>query len=31
VKALIGKVSGKAGWHLFWGSAEARAVPAGVG
>ncbi len=26
-KAPIGDVSGKAGWHLFWGSAEAYAVP----
>ena len=24
----VGKVSGKSGWHLFWHSAETRALPA---
>ncbi len=27
-KNPVGKVSGHSGWHLFWGSAEARALPA---
>ncbi len=26
-KSPLGEVSGKAGWHLFWGSAQHRAVP----
>ena len=26
--AAVGKVSGKSGWHLFWHSAETRALPA---
>lgn len=29
-KLPAGEVSGKAGWHLFWGSAEARALPTGA-
>ncbi len=27
-KNPVGKVSGPSGWHLFWGSVEARALPA---
>lgn len=29
-KLPAGRVSGKAGWHLFWGSAEARALRVGA-
>ncbi len=29
-KVRVGQVSGASGWHLFWGSAEARALKTGV-
>lgn len=29
-KARVGQVSGSSGWHLFWGSTEARSLKTGV-